>query len=663
MAGIDQQIQTKVDAYRNNPQALQQRYQQNQELLDLLALQKLKSEKDAAARDIQMQMEQSPQTIRQQRERELVDRTKQQMTEQTTGIMQQRQAQQQKNVQKVAKQGAASPQALQGVQKGLGSLASQVAPQSNQMAAGGIVGYAAGELVTEDGITAEDIAAYRAYFKKKNPGVTAELTDAQIRTQLVALAQGSGGNAGVLAEPPKEPVAEAPQAPIVPKMEAPQAPKEAPLGSVGTQQAPQAPKEAPQAPKEEGLGGGIPTLVAPETDYSTVGDRGKALVKDVGLGSLGTAADAETAARASSDEYLGRTEKADKFGELSGRLAEYDARMNDPDKLRRERTSAFLRNAGGTSGFGSTMASASQGMANTRIAQEKGERTRLMDAIKLEETAIASDYGIGLAGSELGQAKAKQVDDNKQAVLNAMSNMDNADLQALRSEADRQLAADGGNQKAAIATMTAQVQKDLQTAIQNQSGAAGVMQLKIQLTDQMAAFADAEFANDEVFQSLLAKAAQSGDESDRKAAEDRQRDIMVAINYKLRPMTNIMTQLDKQGELYGLETLPTGGEGAGGGTLDSEIEDLVNTYSGATSGATNSETDDALNAEIDAQIMENGAADAPAMSNAGTTSDAQLREMEPMVRNSVSTLGVDAVNAKLAPAGLFWDGKKLTRMG
>jgi hypothetical protein len=144
MAGIDQQIQTKVDAYRNNPGALQQRYQQNQELLDLLALQKLKSEKDAAARDIQMQMAQDPQTIKQQRERELVDRTKQDMAQQTAGIMQQRQAQQQKNMQQVAKQGAASPQAVQGIQQGLGSLARQVKPQIAQMAAGGIVGYAEG---------------------------------------------------------------------------------------------------------------------------------------------------------------------------------------------------------------------------------------------------------------------------------------------------------------------------------------------------------------------------------------------------------------------------------------------------------------------------------------------------------------------------------------
>jgi hypothetical protein len=177
MAGIDQQIQTKVDAYRNNPGALQQRYQQNQELLDLLALQKLKSEKDAAARDIQMQMAQDPQTIKQQRERELLDRTKQDMAQQTAGIMQQRQAQQQKNMQQVAKQGAASPQAVQGIQQGLGSLARQVKPQIAQMAAGGIVGYA------EGGITQADIDAYRRSSGQSRRSRT-QLTDEQIRTIL-----------------------------------------------------------------------------------------------------------------------------------------------------------------------------------------------------------------------------------------------------------------------------------------------------------------------------------------------------------------------------------------------------------------------------------------------------------------------------------------------
>ena len=39
------QVDDKAQQYMNNPQALQQMYQQKQQLIDLLALQKIKSEK------------------------------------------------------------------------------------------------------------------------------------------------------------------------------------------------------------------------------------------------------------------------------------------------------------------------------------------------------------------------------------------------------------------------------------------------------------------------------------------------------------------------------------------------------------------------------------------------------------------------------------------
>jgi hypothetical protein len=130
IGGIDQQIQQKVDAYRGNPQQLMQRYQQNQELIDLLALQKLKSEKDAAAREMQMQMQTTPQTIRDQREAELLGRTKDEMVQQTGGIMQERAKRQQQNMQRTANQGL--PQLPAG--------------NMQQMAGGGIVSFAKGGL-------------------------------------------------------------------------------------------------------------------------------------------------------------------------------------------------------------------------------------------------------------------------------------------------------------------------------------------------------------------------------------------------------------------------------------------------------------------------------------------------------------------------------------
>lgn len=162
--GLDQQINEKVDAYRSNPQALQQRYQQNQQLIDLLALQKLKSEKDAAARDMQMKMQQQPQTIKDQREAELLQRTKDDMVKQTAGVMQQKQAQQQKNMQRAAQgqmpqQRPQMPMAQQA--GGLGGL------PMPRMAAGGIVAFQAGGLSEQIspsdlvGITPEELRQLR----------------------------------------------------------------------------------------------------------------------------------------------------------------------------------------------------------------------------------------------------------------------------------------------------------------------------------------------------------------------------------------------------------------------------------------------------------------------------------------------------------------------
>ena len=179
---IDQEIAQRVDAYRGNPQALQQRYAANQELLDLLALQRLKSEKDDAMRKVQMEMEQNPQTIKQQKERQLLEMTKQDLTNQTAGIMQNAQKKQQKNMQRVAKQGSANPQQVQKMQAGLGALAQrqqQQAPQQApmRMAQGGIVAFA------EGGITQADIDAYRRGGGQSRRS-RAKLTDEQIRAIL-----------------------------------------------------------------------------------------------------------------------------------------------------------------------------------------------------------------------------------------------------------------------------------------------------------------------------------------------------------------------------------------------------------------------------------------------------------------------------------------------
>ena len=161
--GIDDTIQQKVDAYRGNPAALQQRYAQNQELIDLLALQKLKSEKEAAARDLQMKMQNTPDTIAKQREQEVLGLTKNEMVKQTSDIMKQRQAQQQSNMARVAQ----------------GGIASQAAPR--MMAAGGIVALAPGGPVSSQE-KLEQIQAIRAKI------ASGEISAAEGEAQIEAIA-------------------------------------------------------------------------------------------------------------------------------------------------------------------------------------------------------------------------------------------------------------------------------------------------------------------------------------------------------------------------------------------------------------------------------------------------------------------------------------------
>jgi len=130
---LDQEITRRMDAYRGNPQALAQRYQQNQQLVDLLALQKLKSEKEAAARSLQMQQPDAGglPTVAQQREQEVMDMTRQEVAQQVGQTAQQQQAKQQ----------AAMQQLMSGLARAPGA-ANAMSPQA--MAAGGIVAFQSG---------------------------------------------------------------------------------------------------------------------------------------------------------------------------------------------------------------------------------------------------------------------------------------------------------------------------------------------------------------------------------------------------------------------------------------------------------------------------------------------------------------------------------------
>ena len=123
--GIDSQINERVDMYSSDPQKLMQRYTQSQSLLDLLALQKLKSEKEAAMRNMQTQMQPPMNTVRDQREQQVLDMTRNEVAQQAMQGGQQLALNKQREMQ-------------------ARGLPAQAAPNMQGMADGGIVGYQEG---------------------------------------------------------------------------------------------------------------------------------------------------------------------------------------------------------------------------------------------------------------------------------------------------------------------------------------------------------------------------------------------------------------------------------------------------------------------------------------------------------------------------------------
>jgi len=134
MAGLGS-VDDRVSAYQGNTKPLEQRYAMSQDLLDLLALQKIKSQKEAAARQMQMQMAQqnaqngqTNMTVAQQREQEVNELTKNELAQQRGETAQKQTGDQQAMLQKMMSGVAAAPGAA-------------MVAQPKMMATGGIVGF------------------------------------------------------------------------------------------------------------------------------------------------------------------------------------------------------------------------------------------------------------------------------------------------------------------------------------------------------------------------------------------------------------------------------------------------------------------------------------------------------------------------------------------
>jgi len=575
---IDQEIERKVNAYRNNPQALMQRYQQNQQLIDLLALQKLKSEKDAAAKQMQMQMAQDPQTIKQQRERELLDRTKQDMLQQQAGIMQMAQQRQQKNMQQVAKQGAASPQQVQQVASGLGALAQRQMPQ--RMAAGGVVA-----LQTGGGITQEMIDAYRR-SGGQGRRARASMTDDEIRAVLQAR---MGGGEGVLTRRGMRdrPITTAPLEATL----ADQAAEETTVGPLGATEGtvPPTAERTPEAavPVVEISAapvptGGLPSITTPNLETPDAqGGLADNILDRFGIGSAnaGNADTALNSARDDAADFIGRAEKQERFDELIGRLEDFDARYSDPKREREDQISAFLRGTAGGGSFGTTMAGGSSGMAEEKDKQYTNARQRLQDIIGLTGTAMDIDTTIAGQAQRSGDMAADRAAANARQAAEIMANMTEVEYNQAYRQADLLLRAEDSRLNARLEEMKIEAQKDVQLAIEAQGNQQASLTLLERNSARQAEIMD-RVMNDVEYLQLMRKAQDSGKPEDIAAAQRKQDQLIFAANV----IMNRAGLFEVEKILYERLNLPYDRPGAGAGVdgeqLDAGIEDLVARFGG-----------------------------------------------------------------------------------
>ena len=489
---IDQDIEQRVNAYRGNPQALQKRYAANQELLDLLALQRLKSEKDDAMRKVQMEMQQNPQTIKQQTERELLEMTKQDLANQTAGIMQNAQKRQQKNMQRVAKQGAAAPQQVQQLQSGLGALAKrqqQQAPQQapmRRMAAGGIVAFANGGEITQ-----EDIDRYRRSGGQSRRA-RAGLTDEQIRailekqrgpdtsgTEMVQTSRGLRRKPMALAPVDTEsPIETAEFEEKEETTEVMQLDGPAMQAEVTGEEVVDAPVEEPaveestveEPPKPQGIMDLFqqqPKLTAPKVDLAGAGSGATSLLQNAGITTGTDPEAARVKARDESEKFLGRQEKRDKMNTYLEELKAMDARQQDPKKMRDEQISAFLRGTAGGGSFGQTMAGGSGAMASERQRQEKSERDRLLSRIGIDQTAMTMDADLAKQALSDGRSAYEQSMAHQRTAAQVMSQMRGQDLQVATANANREFEANSNNVKNLLSAANIQYTNDLRLTMES----------------------------------------------------------------------------------------------------------------------------------------------------------------------------------------------------
>jgi predicted GIY-YIG superfamily endonuclease len=485
---LDQEIGRKADAMRRmDPRVAQNQAKQSDDFLSLIALQKLKSEKDAAQRELALQMEQRPETIIKQREEELLKRNKDDLLKQTAGIMNIAQQREQQNLQRAA-QGSQSP-----MQAGMGNLARQVRPEIARMAGGGIIGYQKGTLVKDEDEEeivdefsdvevqgpmeeVEDLSGYgyspevrekmgskRRFDRDRRP--RAPRFQSPTREKLRGLAGQYGYGADASSEMARRAGGARDIAPIAPIAASA-------IANVDERGFPKdVARAAPPPPKVDdrkivpgttpgttpgiaGANAGLPSISIPQIraqapDYSGVGTVGRGILDATGLGG------SMESRRDDSYKYL-MGDDAARYQKLMDRLDALNKKQSDPEALGIRQFGAWASGIG-RKGLGA----GTPALMAEQDRQAKAERDRFAEMMGLEKELMTAQRGAR------STAIAAAMDDRRTAAT-IMANTTVDERKAARDFVKNQLEADKANQTAKLGELKVEAQNALNKSIKEQ---------------------------------------------------------------------------------------------------------------------------------------------------------------------------------------------------
>ncbi len=469
---IDREINARVDAYGKNPQALQKKYSMTKELVDLLALQKIKKSMDSARAAVEAQMQTNPATIKQQREQEIFGRTAQDVAQQVGGVLQTA-----KNRQQMAQRRPA-PQGLGALMPQQGQRPQQ--PQTRMMQAGGIVAFEGGGTVEtlfgeqgailplglekESGIrdrvqyaidtnvplsrfSTEQLQSLQSDNDQYTPKIKAELARRQSEPKQSTAAVAEKVTDAPKVKPPTQDQTGGIATVVEPKI--PTAENALVLRDQGNnyQDKKDTPKPpppvdrgtTPPAPKPFDLQGKLDEVGAAPTpvmvDRTGLEKPGVDFTKAYGVDPASIDPEARgVAALQKAEDYYGVKEKDTELRKGLAELAALDAAQTDPDKLRRDRLKRFLL---GGAGRGSTaLAGAGAASANLGAAQQRDIRSRQIKRNEMLKEIQNQDLEVRKLAKGEERAAIERADKIKLEGMRIISTMSNAELSARQTEAN-----------------------------------------------------------------------------------------------------------------------------------------------------------------------------------------------------------------------------------